>query len=164
MSAGVSFTGPDGVSYTSMNIEVIEQIVALINEHPVSEITVEQGGTKVHVRKSAAALAPPSGLPALETAMESIAQESEEAFLESEASLEPEPIVLTSPMVGLFHHLSPPIAYGGLVVTNQKVGNIESMKLMNEVPADRGGRVVEILIEDGAAVEYGQPLFRLTAA
>ena len=38
------------------------------------------------------------------------------------------------------------------------------MKLMNDVLADQGGQVIEVLIEDGAPVEYGQPLFRLAAA
>jgi biotin carboxyl carrier protein len=147
-----------------MNIEVIEQIVALINEHPVSEITVEQDGAKVHVRKSAAALVRPRTLTTVEGSTESYDFAAEESVMGIETASEPEPIVLTSPMVGLFHHLSPPIAYGGLVAPNQKVGNIESMKLMNDVNADQGGRVVEILIEDGAPVEYGQPLFRLTAA
>nr|MDQ2688378.1 biotin/lipoyl-binding protein [Armatimonadota bacterium] len=77
---------------------------------------------------------------------------------------ETEPILLTAPMVGLFHHLSQPVRYGGLITPGEVVGSIESMKLMTDVPAQQGGRVVEVLVEDGGPVEYGQALFRLDAA
>ena len=67
-------------------------------------------------------------------------------------------------MVGLFHHAPTPIRYGVLLTRGQVVGAIESMKLMNDVQADQVGRVVDVLVEDGAPVEYGQPLFRVMPA
>ena len=66
-------------------------------------------------------------------------------------------------MVGIFHHAEPPLPYAAVVAPGQVVGSIESMKLMNEVLAEAGGRVTEVLVEDGAPVEYGQALFRLAA-
>ena len=64
-------------------------------------------------------------------------------------------------MVGLFRHATPPVGYGALVTPGQVVGNIESMKVLNDVPAAEGGRVADVFVEEGAPVEYGQPLFRL---
>lgn len=149
-----------------MNLELVEQIVSLIDAHSISEITIEQEGHRVHVRRSIAA--PPAERPNMETigasdtALAEIAgnAESTKPLVESDDN----PIVLTSPMVGLFHHRAQPVPYGGLITLGQVVGSIESMKLMSDVLADQGGRVVEVLIEDGAPVEYGQPLFRLAPA
>ena len=145
-----------------MTLETIEQIVALIRENPVSEITLEQDGHRVHVRRSASAPihAPTSPTDALRA--EALSEESIPT-----PPVEPEdaaPILLTAPMVGLFHHSPQPVRYGGLIEAGDVVGSIESMKLMNDVPAQQGGRVVEVLVEDGGPVEYGQALFRLVPA
>jgi oxaloacetate decarboxylase alpha subunit len=146
-----------------MNLETIEQIVTLITEHPVSEITVEQGDERIYVRRS-------TGVPAAQISADAelpAGAEIEEArpisSIEILSTPAEEPLFLTAPMVGLFHHLASPLPYGALVAAGQAIGSIESMKLMNDVLADQGGRVVEVLAEDGAPVEYGQPLFRLAA-
>ena len=135
-----------------MNIELVEQIVALMGEHPVSEISVEQEGLKVRVCRPLSAAAP----------TESAAVSTTEILAEPALVL-PETYTLTASMVGIFHHGTPPLPYAALVTVGQVIGSIESMKLMNEVFAEYGGRVIETLTEDGAAVEYGQPLFRLAA-
>ena len=67
-------------------------------------------------------------------------------------------------MVGTFYRASAPgaaafINVGDTVAVGQTLGVIEAMKLMNEIPSDRAGLVREILIENGQAVEFGQPLF-----
>jgi Biotin carboxyl carrier protein len=67
-------------------------------------------------------------------------------------------------MVGTFYRASAPgsaafINVGDTVAMGQTLGVIEAMKLMNEIPSDRAGLVKEILIENGQAVEFGQPLF-----
>ncbi|MFV2112521.1 biotin/lipoyl-containing protein [Micromonospora sp. LOL_025] len=71
-----------------------------------------------------------------------------------------------SPIVGTFYRAPEPgaapfVAPGDLVRPGQVVGIVEAMKLMNEVTADRGGRVVEVLAADGHPVEYDQPLVAL---
>jgi biotin carboxyl carrier protein len=70
-------------------------------------------------------------------------------------------IILSSEMVGHFHHANPPIRVGSTIKEGQVVGNVESMKLMNEVVAESAGQVVEVLIEDGEPVDYGRQLFRI---
>mgnify|MGYP000078848448 CR=1 FL=1 len=137
-----------------MNLDLVEQIVTLMGEYPVSEITVEQDGRRVCVRRPlvaapplpAAAGAPPAGAP--DTTPEIVPEEARQ---------------LLAPMVGIFHHAVPPLPYAADVRPGQVIGYIESMKLMNDVVAEQSGRVTDVLVEDGAPVDYGQPLFRLAA-
>ncbi|MFG1841440.1 acetyl-CoA carboxylase biotin carboxyl carrier protein [Micromonospora sp. NPDC049175] len=74
-----------------------------------------------------------------------------------------------APIVGTFYRAAEPgakpfVAVGDLVRPGQPVAIVEAMKLMNEVTADRAGRVVAILVEDGHPVEYDQPLVELDPA
>ena len=138
-----------------MNLELVEKIVALIGEYPVSEIQVEQEGHRVCVRRPLAAA--PFATPAPEI-----------LSLEGPSDREPETVpeevrLLTATMVGIFHHAEPPLPYAAAVTSGQVVGYIESMKLMNDVVVEEAGRVIDVLVEDGAPVDYGQPLFRLAA-
>ncbi|MFC0505801.1 acetyl-CoA carboxylase biotin carboxyl carrier protein [Micromonospora costi] len=77
--------------------------------------------------------------------------------------------VVRSPIVGTFYRASEPgavpfVTVGDLVRPGQVVGIVEAMKLMNEVTADRGGRVAAVLADDGQPVEYDQPLVALDPA
>ncbi|MEU1589769.1 acetyl-CoA carboxylase biotin carboxyl carrier protein [Micromonospora sp. NPDC005710] len=74
-----------------------------------------------------------------------------------------------APIVGTFYRAPEPgagpfVAVGDLVRPGQPVAIVEAMKLMNEVTADRAGRVAAILVEDGQPVEYDQPLVELDPA
>ncbi|HEV8557379.1 MAG TPA: biotin/lipoyl-containing protein [Actinophytocola sp.] len=74
--------------------------------------------------------------------------------------------VLAASTVGVFYRSPSPgaapfVKEGDQVVPGQQVAIIEAMKLMLPVEADKPGRVVEVLVKDGASVEFGQPLFRL---
>lgn len=144
-----------------MNLDLVEQIVALMGEYPVSEISVEQDGRRVCVRRplGAALPAPAAGAtaPAAEEAPPAPAVETLPEIPSEEARQ------LLAPMVGIFHHADPPLPYAAAVRPGQVVGYIESMKLMNDVVAEESGRVTDVLVEDGAPVEYGQALFRLAA-
>jgi acetyl-CoA carboxylase biotin carboxyl carrier protein len=76
--------------------------------------------------------------------------------------------VLTASTVGVFYRSPSPgaapfVKEGDHVVVGQQVAIIEAMKLMLPVEADRPGKVTEVLVKDGASVEFGQPLFRITA-
>ena len=133
-----------------MNLELVEQIISVLGEYPLSEITVEQDGRRVSAHR------PLGAWPAVQS-VEPVATTVPEAVPVPE-SLK----TLSATMVGIFHHADPPVAYAAVVAPGQRVGFIESMKLMNDVSAEEGGRVTEILVEDGAPVEYGQSLFRLS--
>ena len=139
-----------------MNLELAEKLVGLLGEYPVSEITVETETSRVHVVK------PLGSVSAIPAATIDAAAPLEEAETLATGTA-PEPIRLWSPMVGVFYHAEPPLPFGTEVRPGQVVGSIESMKLMNDVRAEQAGRLTDILIEDGAPVEYGQTLFRLAA-
>ena len=147
-----------------MNLDLVEQIVALMGEYSVSEITVEQDGQRVCVRRPLDLARSVSASGALPSAPE----EAPSAPLVAGGEVPPEMVPeearqLLAPMVGIFHHADPPLPYAAAVRPGQVIGYIESMKLMNDVVAEESGRVTDVLVEDGAPVDYGQPLFRLAA-
>ncbi|MGK5740916.1 acetyl-CoA carboxylase biotin carboxyl carrier protein [Micromonospora sp. URMC 103] len=78
-------------------------------------------------------------------------------------------MVVRSPIVGTFYRAPEPgaapfVAVGDVVRPGQVIGIVEAMKLMNEVTADRAGRVAAVLADDGQPVEYDQPLVALDPA
>ena len=80
------------------------------------------------------------------------------------AAAAPQGHVVTSPMVGTFYRAPSPgadpfVQVGDTVKEGQTICIIEAMKLLNEIESDKSGVVKEILVENGQAVEYGQPLF-----
>ena len=139
-----------------MNLELAEKLVGLLGEFPVSEITVETETSRVHIVKPLGSV---SAAPAA-TADAAVPMAEDGETL---ADAAPEPIRLWAPMVGVFYHAEPPLPFGAEIKPGQVVGCIESMKLMNDVRAEQAGSLTDILIEDGAPVEYGQTLFRLAA-
>lgn len=80
---------------------------------------------------------------------------------------DPKLVEVPSPMVGTFYRAPAPgeavfVEVGDRVRSGQPVCIIEAMKLMNEIEAEISGQVIEILVENGEAVEYGQPLMRIS--
>ena len=78
-------------------------------------------------------------------------------------------VTVEAPMVGTFYRAPSPnaepyVREGDVVKEGQIVCIIEAMKLMNEIEAKVGGRIAKILVENGHAVEYGQPLFLIEPA
>ncbi len=76
--------------------------------------------------------------------------------------------VVAAPMIGTYYASPSPgappfVEVGDVVAPGQVIGIIEAMKIMNEIPADRGGIVVDVLAANGQPVEYGSPLIRLRA-
>ena len=75
--------------------------------------------------------------------------------------------IITSPMVGTFYSSDAPdkpayVKVGDKINKGQVVCIVEAMKLMNEIESEYDGKIVEILVKDGEAVEYGKPLFRIS--
>lgn len=93
-------------------------------------------------------------------------QETTGGKISSESELEPAGDFITSPMVGTFYLApspeSPPFVEKGTEVNNESVVCIiEAMKVMNEIQAEMSGEILEVLIENGQSVEFGQPLFKI---
>jgi acetyl-CoA carboxylase biotin carboxyl carrier protein len=134
-------------------IELTRRLAALLDELSLSEVEVEAGDIRVRVQR-AAALAPAPVIPALA---------AEERPLVAD-TVSPALVTVEAPMVGTFYRASSPTAdpyvqEGDVVKEGQVLCIIEAMKLMNEIESKIGGRIARILVENGHAVEYGQPLF-----
>ncbi len=107
---------------------------------------------------AAAPAAPQTAIPAAAAAVPATAPVPEEKFL-----------VVKSPMVGTFYRAPAPdaepfVAEGAAVKKGQVVCIIEAMKIMNEIESEHAGVVAKVHVENGAPVEYGQPLFSLRPA
>jgi len=140
-----------------MDLAKIEELIQIVREANVSELTVRREGSSITIKKGAGASRP--GVVRGQEEKASTPQPEEPGATAAEPEAE---IAVTAPMVGIFHLVDPALQSGALVKAGQALGAIESMKLMNEIVADASGVVAEVTVEDGSPVEYGQTLFRLT--
>jgi acetyl-CoA carboxylase biotin carboxyl carrier protein len=140
---------------------LIHELTELLDETGLTEIEVEQDGRRVRVaRNAAAASAPFASSPAPRA--EAPAQSAGEAT-GAPTDLSKHPGVVISPMVGTAYVAPEPgakpfIDIGSHVKAGDTLLIVEAMKTMNQIPAPRGGTVVQILFEDGQPVEFGEPL------
>jgi acetyl-CoA carboxylase biotin carboxyl carrier protein len=136
--------------------ELIQELTKLLDETGLTEIEIEQDGTRVRVARAPAGAAP--------APFRVSAQPMPQPIGES-APFDPakHPGVVTSPMVGTAYAAPEPGAKPFIEVGSQvKIGDtlliIEAMKTMNQIPAPRAGTVKEILVDDAQPVEFGEPL------
>ncbi|MDQ2784879.1 MAG: acetyl-CoA carboxylase, biotin carboxyl carrier protein [Chloroflexota bacterium] len=137
----------------------IAALAAVMAEHGLGKIEVDANG--VHVVLSAPRTqksgASPNGVfSAFETAEMS----------DEEESRAPNGYLVPSPMIGTYYSAPGPgeepfVRVGDMVAAGQTIAIIEAMKIMNEIQAERGGIVEELLVSNGQPVEYSQPLMRL---
>lgn len=155
----------------NMNLTEIKELIKMLDETDICELNLESAGVKVSIKKAGAG---PSGgspfapAPAGEIRVRDTSQKQEPKPAEKPAEKEKRDdlIPIVAPMVGTFYRSPSPEAAafvepGQMVTEGQTVCIIEAMKLMNELEAEISGRIVEILVENGQAVEYGQTLFLL---
>jgi acetyl-CoA carboxylase biotin carboxyl carrier protein len=149
---GPAVAAPAGDERT---VELTRRLAALLAELGLSEVEVESGDVRVRVQRAATPAVPP--LPVAP------APPADERSLVAD-TVSPALVTVEAPMVGTFYRASSPTAdpyvqEGDVVKEGQVLCIIEAMKLMNEIESKVGGRVARILVENGHAVEYGQPLF-----
>ena len=159
-----------------MNEDKIKRILKLFQDGEVEEIEVESGFFRTRLRisrrkASDAPIAPIVQAPAAPSAPVSAepAVPSGDALESGEAAVDDGLIPVPSPMVGTFYRASSPESdaftkEGATVKNGQTLCIIEAMKIMNEIPAEFAGQVVDILVENGQPVEYNQPLFTIRPA
>jgi acetyl-CoA carboxylase biotin carboxyl carrier protein len=152
-----------------MDLRKLKTLIDLVSESGISELEVTEGEGKVRIVKNAPPVyvpAPPQFAAAPAAAMPSAPAAAPAAGLEAPAAA-PAAVsghVVKSPMVGTFYRSPSPgadafVQIGDSVKEGQTLCIIEAMKLLNEIESDATGVVKEILVENGQAVEYGQPLF-----
>jgi acetyl-CoA carboxylase biotin carboxyl carrier protein len=135
--------------------DLISHLARLLKENDLTEIEIGEGTIRV-VRA-------PAGLsaPAAPAAPKAVPHAPAPAAASADSG--PHPGAIQSPMVGTAYRARDPdadpfVRIGDLVMEGQTVLIIEAMKVMNDIPAPRAGKVVRILVEDGQPVEYGEPL------
>jgi len=141
-------------------IKKVKDLISLMNENNLTEIEVEEEGTKIRLKRNNLDSVQTSiQLPSIKASL----QEGSNKYLTSKQDKEFSEIV--APMVGTFYSSAPGadpyVNIGDTVDEETVVCIIEAMKIMNEVKAETEGKIVEVIVENGTAVEFGQPLFRI---
>lgn len=152
-----------------MDLRKLKTLIDLVSDSNVSELEITEAEGKVRIVKSSPQAAP--------MAMNAVQYAAAPAPVTSAPVAAPpvvevlpaEPVAASghtvkSPMVGTFYRSSSPgaasfVEIGSEVKEGDTLCIIEAMKILNEIEADKSGRISKILCENGQAVEYGQPLF-----
>ena len=154
-----------------MNVDEISKLIEVFAKSGLQEFTYEEEGMKLSLQgkqNTIAVSTAPAAVPVMEVPVQAAAAAAPAAASQesSPAAEEKEGQLITSPLVGIFYaapseDADPYVSVGDTVKKGQVVAIVEAMKLMNEIESDYSGTVAEILVENGQAVEYGQPLFRI---
>jgi len=160
-----------------LDLKQIKQIIDLMKRSELTEFAVEEEGFKLKIRRGS------NGLPIVSTGKgsnppfapvdyNSVPPMPVPAPIQASTAAAPAPAeepgisFVKSPMVGTFYRAPSPeskpfVDVGSKIEDNSLVCIIEAMKIMNEIQAETKGTIVEILVENGQPVEYGQRLFKL---
>lgn len=148
-----------------MDLRKLKKLIDLVEESGISELELTEDGEKVRISRNFTAntavqyapvqynapqYAPPAAAAAAPAAIDAPAVEEGHA--------------VKSPMVGTFYRAPSPdakpfVEVGDTVAVGDTLCIIEAMKLLNEIEADKAGVVKKILVDNGQAIEYGEPLF-----
>ncbi len=144
--------------------ERIREIVRIVQDTGVAEISVEEDGTRVSVRRTEEPVAGQAIAPTTPPPAPAVADEAAAAAPAVDGAIR-----IEAPMVGTFYRAAQPgappfVEEGDGVAPGQTLCILEAMKLMNEVKAEIEGIVRTIHVQNGQAVEFGQPLFDLEPA
>jgi acetyl-CoA carboxylase biotin carboxyl carrier protein len=148
-----------------MEHEELKKLIDLLKDSDVTELQFEKDGTKVRLKREKLL----SSFDLGSFARQSPAQRSSGAAPEDVASTSADEdshrlVTVTAPLVGTFYRSPSPdapsfVEVGDRVKKGQVICIVEAMKLMNEIECEVDGQIVKILVDNGHAVEYGEPLF-----
>jgi acetyl-CoA carboxylase biotin carboxyl carrier protein len=159
-------SAPGAVSGDIFDVRRVRRLIELMNEYDLSEIDLRQADQRVRLRRGPETVAV-STSPAFGSAPARTSTPGEAATAAGSSALDDSKFTLIrSPMVGTYYAApnpdAPPfVKVGDQVGPETTVCVIEAMKVFNEIPAECSGRIVAVLIENGAPVEFSQPLFRV---
>ena len=140
----------------AFDLDKLRELIALMDEHGLTEISLSQGDQSWKLRRGGTEAVP----------VISAAPPPPQAGGGDDPPDEPTFPTINSPTVGTFYSApspdDPPFVKPGQAVSPDSVVCIvEAMKVFNQIQAETAGTIVEVLVEDGEAVEFGQPLFRI---
>jgi acetyl-CoA carboxylase biotin carboxyl carrier protein len=148
-----------------MDIRKVKKLIELLEESGIAEIEIKEGEEAVRISRM------PTGAYAQPAAQYLMAPPAASAAPVAPAPVEAPPAkpranehVVTAPMVGTFYAAPTPgakafVDIGDEVKMGQVLCIIEAMKMMNQIEADKSGKVTSIMAQNGDPVEFGQPLF-----
>ena len=152
-----------------MDLRKLKTLIDLVSDSTVSELEIPEAEGKVRIVKGpvGAMVAAPIAAPVVAAApivgapiaaAPAVLSEAEQAAAAGH--------VVKSPMVGTYYASSSPeakpfVQVGTVVKEGETICIIEAMKILNEIEADKSGTITRILVDNGQAVEYGQPLFHI---
>jgi acetyl-CoA carboxylase biotin carboxyl carrier protein len=156
-----------------MDIRKIKKLIELLEESGIAEIEIKEGEEAVRISRMPTGSNAPHGYPpfthvasvpmAMSPQLEAPKAAAAPA-VEGPAKPKPNEHVITAPMVGTFYASPSPgakpfIEIGDEIKVGQVLCIIEAMKMMNQIEADKAGKVTSIMARNGDPVEFGQPLF-----
>ena len=156
----------------------LRELLALLGQSDIQEFSLEGDDFRLEVRRNLPAAAPPVTVLQAPAAAPAPLPPPQAAQSSASAPSPPPPPApaarsdlqaITAPMVGTFYRSPSPgdppfVEVGSRITAGQPICILEAMKLMNELEAELGGEVVEILVENGTPVEFGQVLMRIKPA
>lgn len=155
-----------------MDIRKVKKLIELLEESNIGEIEIKEGEESVRISRNTSAPAPVSYAAPMQGASAVVpapatAPQADTQVAESTASAPSTDNAVLSPMVGTFYRSPSPDASAFVEVGQAvRVGDVlcivEAMKMMNQIEADRAGTVTAIHVENGAAVEFDQPLISIS--
>jgi len=153
-----------------MDLDELKKLIRLFEKSSISEIEIEEDNKKVKLSKFSGSVPSPVeyAIPAVSAPSQAAPAASTPAQGKAPAGEEDDGNYhsVKSPMVGTFYRspsedAEPFVKVGDMVSKGQTLCILEAMKLMNEIESDQKGKIVEIVLENGAVAEYGQALFKI---
>lgn len=160
----------------SFDLDRIRKLLQLMEKFDVSEINLQNDDESWKIRRGprVAYAQPPASsqgfaMPTMATQAAPSVAPAPAAPNASSSPTVPAGVTINAPTVGTFYSAASPedapfVAVGTVVKPDTVICMIEAMKVFNQILAEKSGRIVEILVENGDAVGFGQPLFRLEPA
>ncbi len=156
-----------------MDLKYLQKLIKMLDSSNLAEIELEEEGTKIKLSKptqtvlAAQPVQAPQYIHDVHQHLHAPVAKPEKAEVKEELS--ENLYEVRSPMVGTFYKSPSPdaepyVKVGDTVKSGATICIIEAMKLMNEIESDVSGKVVKILVENGSAVEYDQPLMLIEKA
>jgi len=149
-----------------MDIRKVKKLIELLEESGIAEIEIKEGEEAVRISRMPTGAAVPQYIaaPAPVAAPPAAAPAAAAPTAASHARRKDDENIVPAPMVGTYYAAASPtakpfVAIGDEVKEGQVLCIIEAMKMMNQIESDRSGRITAIMVKNGEAVEFGQPLF-----
>jgi acetyl-CoA carboxylase biotin carboxyl carrier protein len=151
------------------DLNQVRELLSILNQTDIEELSLKSSDFELTIRKgslSSGTAVAPAVAPVATVAIAAVPIVAPTVAAAAAAAIDKNWVEVTSPMVGTFYRASGPdeppfIEVGDTIRLGQAICIIEAMKLMNELEAEVAGEVMEILVENGKPIEFGQTLMRV---